>query len=156
MTQRDQIRLTDAEIRDYLAGARAIIINSIGRDGVPHPMPMFYAVEDGGAIVMSTYSKSQKIQNLRRDPRVSLLAEDGAKYFELRGVVIYGRAELIDDADEVMRILAAVALRQGEPSDESDEALAGRRRMASKRSGIRVRPERIVSWDHRKLVGGQL
>ncbi len=154
MTQRDQIRLTDAELRDYLQRSRAIIINSIGPDGVPHPMPMFYAVETDGAIVMSTYTKSQKIQNLKRDPRVSLLVEDGAKYFELRGVVLYGRAELIDDTDEVARILAAVALRQGEPSDESPDALAGRRRMASKRTGIRVRPQRIVSWDHRKLVGG--
>jgi nitroimidazol reductase NimA-like FMN-containing flavoprotein (pyridoxamine 5'-phosphate oxidase superfamily) len=117
-------------------------------------MPMFYAVESGGAIAMTTYTKSQKIQNLRRDPRVSLLIEDGAKYFELRGVVLYGSAELIADTDEVVRILAAIALRQGEPSDESAEALAGRRRMASKRTGIRVRAERIVSWDHRKLVGG--
>ncbi len=146
--------MTSAEISEYLARARVIILTSNGRDGLPHPMPMFYAVEDGGAVVMTTYTKSQKIQNLRRDPRVSLLVEDGAKYFELRGVVFYGSAELIDDTDEVMRILAAIALRQGEPSDESDEALAGRRRMASKRTGIRVRPERIVSWDHRKLVGG--
>ena len=153
MTQRDQIRLTDGELRDYLAGARVIILNSIGRNGVPHPMPMFYAVEDDGAIIMTTYRKSQKSQNLRRDPRVSLLVEDGAKYFELRGVVLYGRAELIDDTNEVKRILAAVALRQGEPSDESDEALAGRHLIAEKRTGIRVRPRRIVSWDHRKLVG---
>jgi PPOX class probable F420-dependent enzyme len=152
MTQRRRIRLTDAEIRNYLATARAIILTSVGRDGVPHPMPMFYAVEDDGAIVMSTYTKSQKIQNLKRDPRVSLLVEDGATYFELRGAVLYGRAELIDDTGEVTRILAAVALRQGEPSDESDDALAGRRMMAAKRTGIRVRPERIVSWDHRKLV----
>jgi len=120
MTQRDQIRLTDGELRDYLAGARVIILNSIGRNGAPHPMPMFYAVEGDGAIVMTTYTKSQKIQNLRRDPRVSLLVEDGAKYFELRGVVLYGRAELIDDTNEVKRILGAVALRQGEPSDESE------------------------------------
>ena len=152
MTQRDHIRLTDAELRDYIASARAIIINSIGRDGVPHPMPMFYAVEPDGAIVMSTYRKSQKIQNLRRDPRVSLLVEDGAQYFELRGAVLYGTAELIDDTDEVMRILAAVALRQGAPSDDSPAALAGRRRIAEKRTGIRIRPQRIVSWDHRKLM----
>jgi len=154
MSRRGEIQMTSAEISEYLARARVIILTSNGRDGLPHPMPMFYAVEDGGAVVMTTYTKSQKIQNLRRDPRVSLLVEDGAKYFELRGVVFYGSAELIDDTDEVMRILPAIALRQGEPSDESDEALAGRRRMASKRTGIRVRPERIVSWDHRKLVGG--
>ena len=144
--------MSSEEVRDFLERSRTIILTSIGRDGAPHPMPMFYAVEDDGAIVMTTYTKSQKIQNLRRDPRASLLIEDGAKYFELRGVVLYGIAELIDDTDEVKRILGAIALRQGEPSDESDEALAGRHLIAEKRTGIRVRPRRIVSWDHRKLV----
>jgi PPOX class probable F420-dependent enzyme len=153
MNQRDRIRLTDAELRDYLERARVITIVSLGRDGFPHPMPMFYAVDDDGAIVMTTYRKSQKIQNLRRDPRVSLLVEDGAAYFELRGVVLYGEAELIDDTEEVARFLAAIAERQGQPSDESEEAIAGRRRYAAKRTGIRVRPQRIVSWDHRKLAG---
>ena len=151
-SQRDSIKLTDAELHDYLASARVITINSIGPDGVPHPIPMFYGIEPDGAIVMTTYRKSQKILNLRRDPRCSLLVEDGAKYFELRGAVLYGTAELIDDTDAVAAMLALVAVRQGEPSDESDQALAGRRYIASKRTGIRVRPERIVSWDHRKLV----
>jgi hypothetical protein len=117
-------------------------------------MPMFYAVDADGAILMTTYAKSQKIRNLRRDPRVSMLVEDGATYFELRGAVLYGKAELIDDTDEVALILGAVAAREGAATDESDEAIAGRRKMAAKRTGIRVRPERIVSWDHRKLVGG--
>jgi PPOX class probable F420-dependent enzyme len=151
MSRRDEIQMTSEEVRDFLAPPRTIILTSIGKDGVPHPMPMFFAVEDGGAIVMTTYTKSQKIQNLKRDPRVSLLVEDGASYFELRGVVFYGTAELIAETDEVMRFLAAVASHQGEPVDGSESALAGRRRMAEKRTGIRVRPERVVSWDHRKL-----
>jgi PPOX class probable F420-dependent enzyme len=148
------IRMSSEEIREYLTRSRTIILTSIGRAGMPHPMPMFYAVEDDGAIIMSTYTKSQKIQNLKRDPRVALLVEDGAKYAELRGIVYYGSAELIADTDEVMRILAAVASHQGEPGDASADALAGRRRLAAKRTGIRVRPERTVSWDHRKLIGG--
>ena len=154
MSQRDKIRLTAQELRDYLATARVIILNSLGRDGAPHPMPMFYAIDADGAVLMTTYAKSQKIRNLRRDPRVSMLVEDGAAYFELRGAVLYGSAELIDDTEEVARILGAVAARQGEAADESEASIAGRRKMAAKRTGIRVRPERIVSWDHRKLVGG--
>lgn len=153
MSQRDQIRMSSGEIRDYLAGSRTIILTSIGKNGEPHPVPMFYAIDDAGAIVMSTYTKSQKIQNLKRDPRVTLLVEDGTKYSELRGVVYYGAAELIPDTDDVVRIIAAVARHQGEPTDDSPEALAGRRRMASKRTGIRVLPQRVVSWDHRKLLG---
>jgi PPOX class probable F420-dependent enzyme len=152
VSRRDEIKLTDDEIRAFLAGPRTIILTSNGRDGVPHPMPMFYGLDEDGAVVMSTYTKSQKIQNLRRDPRVSLLVEDGRAYNELRGVVIYGTAELIGDTEEVMRVIATVAAHRGEgAADESDAALAGRRYMASKRTAIRVRPQRIVSWDHGKL-----
>ena len=151
MSRRDEITLSDAELRDFVERSRTIILVSNGHDGVPHPMPMFYGIEEDGAIVMTTYTKSQKIQNLRRDPRVSLLIEDGEKYSELRGAVLYGSAELIGDTDVVMRFLAAVSEHNGDPSDQSEAAIAGRRRMASKRTGVRVRPERVVSWDHRKL-----
>ena len=153
MSRRNEITLSDAELRDFLARSRTIILTSNGRDGVPHPMPMFFGIEPDGAIVMTTYTKSQKILNLRRDPRVSLLVEDGEAYSELRGAVLYGTAELVDDTDIVAGFLAAVAAHNGDPSDESEEALAGRRYMASKRTGVRVRPERVVSWDHGKLAG---
>jgi len=154
MSRRDQIRMTEAELRDFLAGAQTIILNSIGRDGVPHPMPMWFGIEDDGAIVMTTFKKSQKIQNLRRDPRVSLLVEDGTIYSELRGAVLYGTAELLDDTEKVLDILASVS-RRAQPLDEN--AREGMRKVlaatAPKRVGIRVRPKRIVTWDHRKLGG---
>jgi PPOX class probable F420-dependent enzyme len=155
MSRRDQIRMTHDELRDFLAGSQTIIINSIGPDGVPHPMPMWFGVEDDGAIVMTTFRKSQKVKNLERDPRVSLLVEDGTVYSELRGAVLYGKAELIDDTDRVLDILSTVALaNQPEVEGEAQEAVRqGLLATAKKRVGIRVRPERIVSWDHRKLGG---
>jgi PPOX class probable F420-dependent enzyme len=153
MSRRDEIVMTEKETKDLLQHARVMILTSLGRDGLPHPMPMFYGIESDGSVVMSTYTKSQKILNLKRDPRVSLLVEDGATYNELRGVVLYGKAELVPDTDDVMRMIAVVASRGGEASDDSEAALAGRRRMASKRTGIRIRPERIVSWDHAKIAG---
>lgn len=154
MSRRDQIRMTDEELREFLAGAQTIIINSIGPDGVPHPMPMWFGVEADGAIVMTTFRKSQKIKNLSRDPRVSLLVEDGNVYAELRGAVLYGKAELIDDTERVIDILATVSTRN-QPID--DDAKEGMRkvlaRTAPKRIGIRLKPDRVVSWDHRKLGG---
>lgn len=158
MSRRDQIRMTDEERAAFLDGAQTIIINSIGPDGVPHPMPMWFSVEDDGAIVMSTFRKSQKIKNLERDPRVSLLAESGTAYAELRGVVLYGTAELVTEVDRVVDILAGVSARsinaQGGEGAADPEALRDAvRGTAPKRTGIRVRPERIVSWDHSKLGG---
>jgi nitroimidazol reductase NimA-like FMN-containing flavoprotein (pyridoxamine 5'-phosphate oxidase superfamily) len=117
-------------------------------------MPMWYGVEPDGAIVMTTFTKSQKIKNLERDPRVSLLVEAGEEYAELQGVVIYGDAELVPATDQVVEILLTVTKRSGAVGQGNDEAVrAGVRATASKRTGIRVRPQRIVSWDHRKLGG---
>ena len=151
MSRRDQIRMSAEEVSKFLGESSTVIINTIGRDGVPHPVPMWYAIEEGGAIVMTTYTKSQKIRNLRRDPRVSLLVEDGAVYPELRGVLMYGPAELIDDVEAVIDILAAVSSRPADPAAQADRAQI--REAAEKRTGIRVRPEKVVAWDHRKLGG---
>lgn len=149
MSRRDLIRMSEEEVHDFLAESRTVIISSIGKDGVPHPIPMWYGIEDDGAIVMTTYTKSQKIKNLKRDPRVSLLAEAGTDYSELRGVVIYGAAELVHSVEDVTDILVVVSLRQG--SAVTDDIRDQMRRTADKRTGIRVRPEKLVSWDHRKL-----
>jgi PPOX class probable F420-dependent enzyme len=156
VSRRDQISMTDEEQKRFLASAQTIIINSIGPGGFPHPMPMWFAVEDDGAVVMTTFTKSQKILNLERDPRASLLVEDGTAYNELRGVVIYGKAELVRDKERVLDILARVSSKSatGAGNAPNPEQLRGAL-MATvpKRTGIRIRPERIVSWDHRKLGG---
>lgn len=155
MSKRTQIQMSAAEQRAYLAAAQTVILNSIGPDGVPHPMPMWFAVEEDGAIAMTTFSKSQKIRNIMRDPRVSLLVESGASYAELRGLVLYGRAELVRELEAVKDILVGVSMRsipEGGAADAESirAAVAG---TAPKRTGIRVRPQRIISWDHRKLGG---
>ena len=155
MSRRDQIKMTDEERRAYIDAAQTVIITSIGKDGVPHPMPMWFGVEDDGSVVMSTFTKSQKIRNIERDPRVALLIESGEEYEQLRGVVLYGDAELVRDAEAVTDILVRVNSRsidgmQDANADQIRAAVAG---TAKKRTGIRIRPERIVSWDHSKLGG---
>jgi PPOX class probable F420-dependent enzyme len=154
LSRRAQIQMTPGEVDGFLAASKTIILCSIGRDGAPHPMPMWFGVEPDGSVVMSTFTKSQKIRNLERDPRVALLAEAGAQYTELRGVVLYGAAELVRDTPKVLDILARVTARTGGAPDAEPAAIrAGLEATARKRTGIRVRPTRIVSWDHRKLGG---
>jgi PPOX class probable F420-dependent enzyme len=154
MSRRDAIRLSEAEIRDYLEASRTLILCSQGSDGVPHPMPMWYGVDQDGDVIMTTFAKSQKVKNLERDPRVSLLIEDGEVYGELRGVVLYGKVQLEHDTERVLDVLARVTQRYGtgEGADPAAmrEALRGQ---ARKRVAMRVHPDRIVSWDHRKLGG---
>ncbi len=158
MSRRDQIVMTKDEVDKYVQSKLTVVINSIGRDGVPHPAPMWFAVEDDGALVMTTFTKSQKILNLKRDPRVTLLLEDGTVYAELRGVIMYGTAELNDDTDAVVSVLTAIGRHggsggAGSPSALTDAEQAGLQMQAQKRTSIRVKPTKIVSWDHRKLGG---
>ena len=155
MSRRDHIRMTDEECRAYIAAAQTVIIVSIGKDGVPHPMPMWFGIEDDDAIVMSTFTKSQKIKNVERDPRVSLLVESGEVYDELQGVLIYGDAELVRDVEAVTDILVRVNSRSvdGMQDANADQVRAAVATTAPKRTGIRVRPQKIVSWNHKKLAG---
>jgi PPOX class probable F420-dependent enzyme len=151
-SRRDRIQMTEAEQRRFLDAARTIILCSVGKDGVPHPMPMWFALDDDGAVLMTTFAKSQKIRNLERDPRVSLLAEAGETYAELRGVVLYGKAELEPDMERVLGVLARVS-EKSTGVVIGPEAREGLRATAAKRVAVRVAPDRIVSWDHRKLGG---
>ncbi len=153
-SRRDLIRMSDDEVRKFLRASKTIIINSNGPGGYPHPMPMWFAVDDDGTVRMTTFRKSQKILNIERDPKVSLLAESGEEYNQLRGVVIYGRAEVVDDIAVVKKTLLAIA-GIGELADPAarqgaETAIA---KTAAKRVAILIRPEKIVSWDHAKLGG---
>jgi PPOX class probable F420-dependent enzyme len=148
MSRRDQIGLTEDEIREFLGESKTIILVSQGPGGFPHPMPMWFAVDDDGSICMATYRSSQKIVNIQRDSRVSLLVESGDQYAELKGVVIYGHAEIIDDFEKVIDVLLTAAGAENNASTRQGIA-----KTAAKRYLIRVKPERVVSWDHAKLGG---
>jgi PPOX class probable F420-dependent enzyme len=154
---RKDITMTAGEVAAFLAAPRNIAVATLGPDGWPHVAPMWYLMRDGD-IAFRSFSKSQKIVNLRRDPRVTLLAEEGLAYSELRGVLIRGEAELIDDADVVLEMYGELAARYtmiGEGPVELDaEALqAAFGHFAAKNTAVTVRPSKIVSWDHTKLAG---
>jgi nitroimidazol reductase NimA-like FMN-containing flavoprotein (pyridoxamine 5'-phosphate oxidase superfamily) len=119
-------------------------------------MPMWFGVEADGSVVMTTFTKSQKIRNIERDPRVSLLVEDGEAYNELRGVVIYGKAELVREQEAKLDILAKVSAKSAGGAGNAPDPGALRKALmvtVPKRTGIRIRREKVVSWDHRKLGG---
>jgi PPOX class probable F420-dependent enzyme len=153
MNRRAQIALTPEEQRDYLAGGRTIILVSNGRHGFPLPVPMWYLVETDGAVAMTTFRKSQKSLDLRRDPRCTLLVESGRTYVELKGMIIRGRASIDDDTEHVLDVLEAVQRRYN-PDIAREGLRDALRGQASKRCVIRVRPERVSSWDHAKLGPG--
>jgi PPOX class probable F420-dependent enzyme len=151
MSRRNQIRMTDAEVEEFLRGRHTMSVATIGRDGRVHLVAMWYAFLDGKPAFW-TYAKSQKIQNLRRDSRITVLVEDGEGYSELRGVEIVGTGTIIEDPDIILDIGVQLSQRyQGvAPNDDIRPMIA---KQASKRLGVRIDADRIVSWDHRKLAG---
>jgi hypothetical protein len=104
---------------------------------------------------MRTYAKSQKVANVRRDPRVATLVEDGDRYAELRGVQVSGRLELSDDIDVICEIAAALLVKyEGLDPEHVPAAMEAYRPTAVKQVAMRLVPERTVTWDHAKLMSG--
>ncbi len=146
---RADISMTDSEISELLTTARDLQVATIGRDGFPHLTTLWFTLVDG-LVTFRSFTKSQRIVNLRRDPRITVLAEEGDEYSELRGAMIQGRAELDVDPDRVMGVYLAVTRKmQGEDvGPEAVDAMFGRFR--DKNTVVTVHPERVISWDHRK------
>ncbi len=148
INQRAQITMTDDEIATFLDRSRIANLATIGRDGTPHLVAMWYALVDG-EIWFETKAKSQKAVNLRRDARVTVLIEDGLTYDALRGVSIEGRAEIVDDADAIAKVGISVWERYTGPYSDEVRPLVDQ--MMNKRIAVRVVADRTRSWDHRKL-----
>ncbi len=152
--RRDQIVLGAAEISAYLDESRTVIVATNGPRGVPHMMPLWYVMH-GEEIWGWTFAKSQKARNLERDPRASLLVEDGVTYDKLRGVMIETDVELLHD-EAVKRELGIELFQRylDIEGDLPDEVVAMIEAQVPKRVVLRFQPNRYVSWDHRKLGGG--
>jgi PPOX class probable F420-dependent enzyme len=152
-SRRDQIKLTDEEQHELIESERIVVVSSLGPRGWPHVMPLWYVPRDGDVWIW-TYAKSQKVKNLERDPRATLLIETGSEYTELRGVQIEAEAELIRDVDLIVDYAKEMTIRYsyGIESVEGDAA-AGLRAQAPKRVAIHFHPKRVASWDHGKLGG---
>ncbi len=153
--QRARIALTDAEVAAFLAAGRTLVLVTTGPEGVPDPVPMWYVTAAGGEVRMRTYARSQKVVNLRREPRVACLVEDGERYAQLRGVQLTGRVELVEDPDWIADVWTGLMVKyEGLPDAQVPAARAAFRARAGKQVGLRLAVDRVVSWDHRKLDGG--
>jgi PPOX class probable F420-dependent enzyme len=148
-SRRDQITMSDDELRAFLAEKKVVTCATIGPNGRPHLMPLWYAAED---LILRgwTYAKSQKARNLERDARATLQVEDGEAYQELRGVMMECDVEIERDAETVARFGMALFERFGATGADVEAMVAAQ---APKRIGLTFTPTRTVSWDHAKLGG---
>ena len=146
--QRSQIIMSEGEIAAFVANSRTGTLATVGPGGQPHLVAMWYGVVDG-EIWLETKLKSQKVVNLKRNPLVSFLIEDGMTYDCLRGVSFEGVAEIHDDPDTIFAVGVSVWERYNGPY--SDEVKPAVDMMMNKRVAVRIVTRRVRSWDHRKL-----
>jgi len=148
VNQRHLIRMTPEEIEEFLGGRRVASLCSINHDGTIHAVAMWYGFLEG-AMAFETKAKSQKVQNLRRNPTMTCMLEDGESYDQLRGVELVGRAEIVDDPERLWALGVSVWERYNGPYSEEVKPLV--EVMLHKRVAVRLVVDRVVSWDHRKL-----
>ena len=151
-SRRDQIRMSDDELRRFLDEQKIVSVATIGPKGRPHLVPLWY-VPEGDELIGWTYAKSQKARNLERDPHATLQVEDGVAYHELRGAMFECDVAVEREPAKVAEYGRALFTRYGPGGGLTDEASAMVDKQAAKRIGLRCRPTRTVSWDHGKLGG---
>ena len=149
--RRDLIRMTDEEMKLFIQEQKSLQVSCMGPDGWPHLTTLWFAVVDQ-RIVFETYTRSQKILNLQRNPNVTILLEDGIVYEKLRGVMIKGKAVLESKPENVEKYAKAVMIRN-QPEIGEEILSEAAKQMSLKRTAVIIEPQEIISWDHTKLGG---
>jgi len=148
MKRRDQIKLTLEEQTTFLRDARKAALATLDKEGFLHVVAMNFLARDG-AIFMTSYGKAQKVVNIRRNPKVAVMVETGRTYSDLRGVMIRGQCEIIEDTATVEATMHAIRQKDAGGAAVARGPLAN----APKRVVLKVIPKKIASWDHSKLGG---
>jgi PPOX class probable F420-dependent enzyme len=149
VNRRSEIKMSAQEVDDFLRQERTTTMCSMHPDGSIHAVAMWYAFLDG-VLAVETKKKSQKVQNLRRDPRLTFLVEAGERYEELRGVEMVGQARLIDDPDAIWTFAVSMWERYNGPYNEDLRPAV--EAMMNNRLVVTLDVSKVVTWDHRKMA----
>jgi len=149
VNQRARIQMTETEVVAFLKEAHTMSVGTLNPDDTIHIVPMWYGFLDD-LVALETKAKSQKAQNLRRNPTITCMVEAGFSTDELRGVQIVGRAEIFEERRRLIEVAVSMHERY-QAASVSDDMLLQLERTMNKRVGIKIHPLRVASWDHRKL-----
>ena len=149
VNQRDKIKMSQEEIDAFLNERNSMSMATIDKDGRIHMVAMWYGFLEG-AIAFETKAKSQKVANLRRDSRLTVMVETGETYDQLRGVELVGTGEIVEEPDRIWELGVSVFERYNAPYTEEMKPFV--EIMLRKRVVVKLHVEKTVSWDHRKLA----
>ena len=149
--RRELIQMTEDEMAVFIEEQKSLQVACVGSAGWAQLTTLWFAVGDH-MIVFETYTRSQKILNLQRNPNITVLLEDGILYEKLRGVMIKGKASLESEPENVEKYAKAVMLRN-QPELGEEILSEAAKQMSLKRTAVIVEPQQIISWDHTQLAG---
>ncbi len=152
-SRRDQIEMTPEELRNYITTEKTLIIVSNGLGGFPHPMPMFFTVDEQNRFYVTTFRKSQKVMNFKRDPKASLLIESGTVYSDLKSMLAYATAEIIDALETTLDVMTQMGEKDARLGYAAPLSRDQVKATAEKRVVLRFTAEKFITWDHTKLGG---
>ena len=137
--------LADALVRELLGLRLVGVLGSVAPDGLPHLTPVWFA-DGGDCVLMATSSSSRKVGNLSRDARAALVLHDSRPGFEVRGVSMRGRVEVIRGG-KAAPLVERVHARYVDRSAATLDDVAGF--LESDDVALRFVPERAWTWDQR-------
>ena len=138
--------MTFEEVEHFLDQPLIAKFSSHNKDGTIHTVPIWFKYHEG-EVLLGTQEISQKVQNIKRDSRVTVLVDTTEP--ELKGVIIYGNATL--DYQDVITKRISIFKRYLDPEDAPGLAA----NLAKKWTPvlIRIKPTQIISFDYSKGFG---
>jgi PPOX class probable F420-dependent enzyme len=147
---RPDLSMTRPEAFSFLARHRQAALATNGPDGWPHVVAVTYVLTEG-KLATTSRLRSQKVANLRRDPRVTVMVDDGHDHASRRGLIVFGTGELVSDAEQVQQVIRSILATDPRGEDALPVAVE---RMARNRTAVYVTPARLASWDHTRIRPG--
>jgi len=132
--------LDDTGIQKFLATKEVVVLATVQSDGAPLAMPMWF-LHAPTSLTMISLADTQKVRNLRSDPRVSVVAEAVASGGEVRGVTIQGRVEFLADGPERRALIERFHAKY-----RGLERLWAGKAMPANRVMFTIVPSRVRSW----------
>ncbi|MBI3927937.1 MAG: pyridoxamine 5'-phosphate oxidase family protein [Armatimonadetes bacterium] len=115
-----------------------MVLSTLGRDGSAHSVPLGYFVQNSH-IYMGCRDRTQKVRNIERDSRVTLLLASSRGSAVNRGLMLRGEADILREPDMLLPLLEQAARKRGHPRAADDPIPPGI-------AYIRVRPTRVIRW----------
>ena len=152
-SRRDAITMTLDEQVEFLESQPFGVLATIGRGGFPHQVMIGFGLDGPDKVVMTSFAAAQKVVNARRSPPASFLVEHPTPYAEIRGVLLTGTIEVVEERERVAEWFRRTEARSGRLIDTSTLPPMDIEKVIDKRALLVLSVQHRVSWDHRKLGG---